>query len=261
MNPDSMTNPTNRRWRRMIRLPSIEGLIPQYREDRDSHARGRRLRSSFAAYASRLAPVLVERLGKAEAATVIDDARREFDTLIPTIPFIGGRSNPLTWNLETSAMFLALYRALNRHGIGPAEAGALFERMIDRWLGSFPRVLLRLAGLWQFTPWYLGSIRRRAGWSHQRTYPADFVYDFVPSAPGFDWGVDYTECAIVKYYAAHGAAKLVPYLCPIDFQMSRAFGLGLRRDRTIAAGDGVCDFRFRRGAPTIQPRSVPAARA
>jgi hypothetical protein len=247
-----MTNPTNRGWRRKIGLPSIEGLIPQYRDDRDSHTRGRRLRSSFAAYANRLAPVLVERLGKAEAAAVIDDARVEFDALIPTIPFIGGRSNPLTWNLETSAMFLALYRALQRRGIGPAAAGELFERMIDRWLGSFPGVLLRLAGQWRFTPWYLRSIRRRAEWSHQRTYPADFVYDFVPSGPGFDWGVDYRECAIVKYYAAQGAAELVQYLCPIDLQMSRAFGLGLRRERTIAAGDGVCDFRFRRGAPTIE---------
>jgi len=245
----------------MIRLPSIDGLIPQYRNDRDSYARGRRLRSCFAAYANRLAPVLVERLGKAEAAAVTDEARREFDTLIPTIPFIGGRSNPLTWNLETSAMFLALYRALNRHDIGPAEAGALFERMIDRWLGSFPGVLLRLAGLWRFTPWYLRSIRRRAEWSHQRRYPADFLYDFVPSGARFDWGVDYTECAIVKYYGAQGATELVPYLCPIDFQMSRAFGLGLRRERTIASGDGVCDFRFRRGAPTIQPGSVPVARA
>ena len=92
----------------MIRLPSIEGLIPQYRGDRDSHARVRRLRSSFASYAKRLAPVLVDRLGKAEAAAVIDDADTEFDALIPTIPFIGGRSNPLTWNLEMSAMFLAL---------------------------------------------------------------------------------------------------------------------------------------------------------
>ncbi len=245
----------------MVRLPPIEGLIPQYRGDRDSHARVRRLRSSFASYAKRLAPVLVDRLGKAEAAAVIDDADTEFDALIPTIPFIGGRSNPLTWNLEMSAMFLALYRALNRRGIGPAEAGELFERMIDRWLGSFPRVLLRLAGRWRFTPWYLGSIRRRAEWSQRRTYPADFVYDFVPSGPGFDWGVDYTECAIVKYYGAHGAAELVPYLCPFDFQMSRAFGLGLRRKRTIAAGDGVCDFRFRRGATTVQSGTVPAARA
>ena len=148
-------------------------------------------------------PYLSNASGKAQAAAVTDEARREFDTLIPTIPFIGGRSNPLTWNLETSAMFLALYRALNRHCIGPAEAGALFERMIDRWLGSFPGVLLRLAGL---IPDHAvdPALHPPPGRVVSPTEVSSFLYDFVPSGARFDWGVDYTECAIVKYYGAQG---------------------------------------------------------
>jgi hypothetical protein len=261
-----MINPTNRKWWKNFQLPSIEGLIPQYRGDVDETARAGRLRSGFAGYAKRLGPVITERFGDREASLVLAEARVEFESLIRTIPFIGGRANPLTWNLETSAMFLALYRALERRGVGTPEAGTLFARMIDRWLSSFPRILLRVGGLWRFSPWYLRSIRRRAKWSGRRTYPDDFVYDFVPAGPGFDWGVNYTECAIVKFYGAHGAGELVPFMCPIDFQLSRAFGLGLRRSQTIALGDPRCDFRFRRGGPTVdlstrQPQRMPAASA
>ena len=43
----------------------------------------------------------------------------------------------------------------------------------------------------------------------------------------FDWGMDYTECGIVKFLRAQGAGDLAPYFCLADFPMSDAFGLGL----------------------------------
>jgi hypothetical protein len=72
----------------------------------------------------------------------------------------------------------------------------------------------------------------------------------------FDFGVDYTECGIVKYYRAQNADELAPYLCLGDFPLSQVLGTGLVRTTTLARGGPWCDFRFKNGRP-IQMEWTP----
>lgn len=96
------------------------------------------------------------------------------------------------------------------------------------------------------------GLRQRAERSQLRVYPGDFVFQFIDGAgKGFDFGVDYTECAIVKFLRAEGAAELAPQLCQLDAPMCRALGIGLRRTGTLAAGALRCDFRFSRSDRTV----------
>jgi hypothetical protein len=67
----------------------------------------------------------------------------------------------------------------------------------------------------------------------------------------FDYGLDVTECGICKFYRAHGAGGLAPYMCLSDYVVSRAFGRGLVRYKTIAEGAEVCDFRYKQGRETF----------
>jgi 2-dehydropantoate 2-reductase len=222
-----------------------------------SHER-RRLLHKFDSHARRLRPVLTAGLGPAQADAVMAETRRDFDDLIPAIPFIGGRSNPLTWNLESSAMFLALYRVLKRRGLGLDDIGQIAYLGIEAWLRGYPPLLLRLVGWWRFTPWYLRSVRRRAARSQARHFPGDWVYRFVPGdGRAFDWGIDYTACGILKFYRAQGAEGFMRSVCPLDIPMGQAFGLGMRRTGTLAGGAPCCDFRFKRGHPT-RPGDVAA---
>ena len=66
----------------------------------------------------------------------------------------------------------------------------------------------------------------------------------------FDYGLDITECGICKLYQAQGAGELARYLCLSDYVVSRAFGRGLVRYKTIAEGARVCDFRYKQGRET-----------
>ena len=65
----------------------------------------------------------------------------------------------------------------------------------------------------------------------------------------FDYGVDYTECAICKFYHAEDADELVPYVCLLDYPVSKALGTGMARTTTLADGAERCDFRFKPGRP------------
>lgn len=69
----------------------------------------------------------------------------------------------------------------------------------------------------------------------------------------FDYGIDYTECANVKFIRAQGAMELAPYTGATDKVVSEKLGWGLKRTMTLADGKAKCDFRFKQGGkPSIQ---------
>jgi hypothetical protein len=149
-------------------------------------------------------------------------------------------------------MFLALYRVLRRRGVATAEIGRLVYAITQSWLRTYPAWVLRLLGWWRFTPWYQRLLQQRAAASQARRYPGDWVFRYVPGdSRSFDWGVNYSECAILKLFEAHGAGEFVPYLCALDEPMSKAYGSGLVRQHTLAEGARECDFRFKRGRRTV----------
>lgn len=154
---------------------------------------------------------LVDRYGKTFCDAVVAEARREHEALIAKIPFIGGSRNRWTSDLTESAQILALFRALRGQGKPAAEiAEIIYDGMRVR-LAGYPRPLLRLFGWLQFTKPFLAGLRRQAQTSRQRTYPGDFVAEVVAGdGREFDWGIDFTECAIQKFYAARAPLSSCP---------------------------------------------------
>ena len=117
---------------------------------------------------------------------------------------------------------------------------------------SIPRPLRYFGGRWQFTRFHTNKLKKQALASQERLYPDDWVWSFVQGdGEKFDWGPDNTECAVVKFFHAQGADELVPYMCRLDFAMSKAMGMGLVRTTTLAEGGTKCDFRFKRGRETL----------
>jgi hypothetical protein len=196
-------------------------------------------------------PILASSYG-AEFAGVIDtNARKEFESVIPQIPYVGGDENELTQEIIQSAMALALYRAMKNNGKTADEAGELLYQTVEAMVASYPKLLTRTVGFYQMSVFRRRKTRRAALESQKRIYPSNWVFNYVEGdGKDFDWGVDYTECGIVKFFHAQGAAELTPYMCLADFPMSEAFGMGLARTTTIAEGAEKCNFRFKRGRET-----------
>jgi hypothetical protein len=212
-----------------------------------------KLLRQFDKTAEHVRTVMIPRYGGEITGAVLQQARKEYEDLIPSLPYIGGGKYFMTRNLVGMATVLALYQPLKGQGVTDEQAGELIYRAFESQLDAYPRPLLRLIGWLGFTAPFLQGMRRQARESQKRTYPGDWVYTFVEGdGVEFDYGLDYTECAICTLFHAHDAGELVPYLCVADFAHSRAFDTGLVRTMTLAEGGDRCDFRYKRGREVEQ---------
>ena len=189
-----------------------------------------------------------ERYGETFADTVFHESLAEFEKLIPELPYIGGKQNPLTGNLISSAGALAVYRVMQRHGKPVEETGELLYRLMEAWIRRYPRFIRYLMGRYYLSRLSQRQSKKRSALSQQRHYPADWVHVHVEGdGQTFEWGVDYLECGIVKFLHSQGADELVPYLCLTDYALLGSLGIELKRTMTLAEGCEKCDFRFRWG--------------
>ncbi len=216
-----------------------------------------KLLKDFDNVARKTAKVLISHYGREQANAMVPQARREYETLIPNIPYIGGKQT-LTRFLIATAQFLAMYRVLTKNGKNLEEAGMLIYEICQNLMSSYPGFVLRIIGHMDFSRRYQERLRKRAEESRQRLYPLDYVFDFVQGdGKEFDFGVDYVECAGFNFLKQEGAPELAPYLCNIDILYSEAFGWGLIRTKTLAQGSDRCDFRFKKGGKTLVPFYPP----
>lgn len=201
---------------------------------------------------------LVEQYGKVKAASIHQEALDEYARIIPELPDIGGKANPLIQNLIQSASALALYRAIQKQGGMVEEAGELIHAGIETMLAGIPAFLRQLSGRLQSTNFVIQKMQAAALRSQERAYPGDWVWKIIPGdGKSLAYGIDYTECAILKFMQAQGASELMPHICDIDFVASEAMGTGLRRTMTLAEGCEKCNFRYANPASRLQSPSSP----
>ncbi|MCC7362600.1 MAG: L-2-amino-thiazoline-4-carboxylic acid hydrolase [Anaerolineales bacterium] len=210
--------------------------------------------------------LLAERYGAAEAPAILSESDTEFAALIPHIPYIGGAANSYTDLQVQMTSLLALYRSLTRRGRPVAEIGALVHLIGERTVNQTPAMLRRLIGRFYMSRFWRGRAAKRAALSQQRHYPGDFVTEVVPGQPGdgFEWGINYHACGVVKFFAAQGADEFTPYMCVMDYLLFPAMGVGLQRTGTIAHGCTHCDFRFKHGGasePAWPPKFLKESEA
>lgn len=193
----------------------------------------------FERFLTRHTDTLTERFGAAEANIMRREMLDEYRTVIPTVPYIGGRRNRLSSSLLLAAWALAVYRVVVRHGGSAQDAGEVLYRSTQARIERIPRPLrARLLGP---RP---ARAQREARRSQQRRYPGDWVAEYIDgTGQPFDFGMDFTECGIVKFLHAQHADELTPYLCHLDYVTWEAAGAQLTRTKTLAWGCDRCDFR------------------
>jgi hypothetical protein len=195
--------------------------------------------------------VLCARFGQSQARRLVQDICQEYEALALDAPYIGGEENVFTEWLTYGVYYLAVYRVLASQDQSVEQVGHIiyetYEAMADR-----PQWMIDLVGGFKYGKGYVERLRAAAAVSQERRYPEDWVCTFVEGdGETFDYGLDVTECGICKFYHAHGADELAPYMCLSDYVVGRAFGRGLVRYKTIAEGAEVCDFRYKQGRETF----------
>lgn len=209
-----------------------------------------RLIKNFDKSIARIIPWLISRYGEERTRDLIRESQLEYEALIPQIPYIGDKNPFLIFLLPTSR-YLAVYRALQNRGGTLDEAGQLIHQMSKAELRAIPGVVRSVIGYLWFSRWFVTRLKKRAQESQEREYPGGYVLTYVEGdGKLFDYGVDYSECASVKFLAAQNSLELATYVCATDKITSEMLGWGLRRTMTLAEGCDRCDFRFKKGGIT-----------
>ena len=195
------------------------------------------LLKNFNEFAKRTKVFLTAEYGEEFSIEVMDEMVKDYENIIPEIPYIGGEDNPMTQNLLSSINYLMVYEVLKRKDKSLEEIGNICYEMENEYLKThkeeiFPITHPDVRDLLKFLAEQSGA------------YSEDFVYEIV-EGEGFDVGLDFTECAISKFFNKKNADEFLPYLCAMDIPMSEYGNLGLHRTKTLADGFEHCDFRYK----------------
>jgi len=217
-----------------------------------------KLLNDFDITASLMRECLVERYGQDFAETLSREVRREYEDLIPEVPFIEGmRARALNSFLLITAQEVAVYKAMKKHGRGPSEAWEICHEAIERRMERFSNVKRWLLKRLMYSRFFMRRVRRRAERKEQFKF-GDFELRYLlGDGTKFDWGVDYVACGNYNFAKAQGAEEFAPYVCMSDIALSDSLGWGLIRTQTLADGCESCDFRFKRGSDTKISSKTP----
>lgn len=76
------------------------------------------------------------------------------------------------------------------------------------------------------------------------------MVDFIPGKiREFDFGIDFSKCALCKFYDKAGSRDFATIHCAVDFPMSGAFESGFSHKTAISQGD--------RKANSVTGKAVP----
>jgi len=207
----------------------------------------------FDEYCRMAKDVLVRYFDDSKADELIVKTRKEYEKLIPHLPFIGGAENVMTSFLTNSITVLAILRVLEEEGLELREIGKLSYDLVEH---ESTIETQEGAGDQIFQEGYLSILKHVAKESQLRRYPGDWVLEFVEGdGKTFDYGYNVTECGIFKLFNKLGAEHFVSFICLGDYATARAAGYGFKRTQTLSNGAPMCDFRFTEGGDT--PRGWP----
>jgi hypothetical protein len=196
---------------------------------------------------------LAARDGEKLASGVTREAARRFSSLLPRLPDVGGEQNIDLPYIPIAAWYLAYYQPMLACGKTAEDVGRMIYDLNEMDLRRYPKAQALAEGARWFTRANLEKLQKWAAWTQERKYPANWVATFIPGdGQDFDFGYDYQECGVVKYLQSHRASEVAPYVCLNDFLKSRTFATGLQRSKTLAQGDAVCNFRYKKGRPVTQ---------
>ncbi|MCG8685215.1 MAG: L-2-amino-thiazoline-4-carboxylic acid hydrolase [Desulfobacterales bacterium] len=194
---------------------------------------------------------LKAKYGDQVAQEICKKARNEFTHLLPDIPYIGGDKHPGTKWMLLSGHWIAFLRPMQEKGHSTQEAAQMMYTLYADYLKTLPKEKMVKKGEYMFTQEFMDIMKNWA----QKTQgqKVDWVADFIPGdGKSFDWGIDYHYCPCFDYFKAQGAADIAPYFCLVDFPEHKMMGTGLVRTKTLAQGDKICDFRYKKGRAVTQ---------
>ncbi|PID82664.1 MAG: hypothetical protein CSB16_00045 [Clostridiales bacterium] len=196
-------------------------------------------------------PILLKRFNREETDSIISESLENFEKIIPTLPYIGGKKNSGTMNLIGGAAFLAFIKSIEKYDIEEREIGKIIYEMLCAEFESRSKILMKLLGKIMGSKIGKKLIKMKYKKNQFNNYEGGWENELIlEENPDFIVGINVKKCGICKLYKEHDAEKYIPYMCLGDYPMFGSMGIELKRTKTIANGGDVCDFRLYKNGRT-----------
>ena len=220
-----------------------------------------KLLKSFDKTAMLVRDTVVSRYGEDFANQLYQEARQEFEALIPQMPYIDRKAAMLRTFLFITTQELAVYKVMKRHDKTAAEAWEICHDGLRLRLNNVPNIVRRLVEKIYFSNFVRDRMQTTTAQTQEQPL-SGFVMEFVPGdGEDFDYGVNYLQCTLHKFVCEQGAAEFAPYVCLSDIPLGDTFGWGVIRSETLADGCQRCNFRFKKGSETQISSLTPEVQA
>jgi hypothetical protein len=203
----------------------------------------KKLINEFSSWIDSCGYVIKDKLGDSKGGMIINECISRFRFIIPQIPWIGGDENSNTFFLMGGAYSMGLIRPLERAGLSEREIGHVIYLM-SACSFELDKEKMEQQGQWMVTPEAVEYMRQGALWSQKKTYPDDFVFAFVEPGDNMYYGINMTECGILKFYREQSLEKYVKYNCLNDYPMYQTYNIHLGRTQTLGNGAACCNFMY-----------------
>ncbi|MFX1270685.1 MAG: L-2-amino-thiazoline-4-carboxylic acid hydrolase [Promethearchaeota archaeon] len=180
--------------------------------------------------------------------SLMDQSRIEYEKMIPSLPYVGGKKSQFTNLMIQSGQTIAFYRACKMFDLENRLFGELLYVIGEAQVQSVSGIKKWLARHMLFTRFYKNRWRRAMEESLNRDFPMNWVGEFVEGKN--EYGFDFAECGFLKLARENHCEEIAPYVCLSDFARMRGIGVGFRRTQTLAMGHPRCDFRFSKSFET-----------
>lgn len=202
--------------------------------------------------------LFIEYFDEKSLTNLYDMIFKEFETLLPEIQYIGGNKNPYTSFLVGSAEMFAIIRIFQNEGLSFQKIGQFIFEYYEIINQRREEVLKKAGQLHSeqiFTPDYMDFMKNFAKESQNKTYPGDWIFEFVDGTNEFNYGFNFTQCGICELSKKLDFERYTPFICLADFAEATASGFGFTRTQTVSNGDPICDHRYIKDVTT--PRAWP----
>lgn len=206
-----------------------------------------------------LQQIFAKKLSDEKVNELFNLMKKEYEDLIPEIPYIGGKKNIFTNYLIGGATVIAIIRILEKEQFTLWDIGEFFYNLSDI-NNKFRKKMMEDTGKdpsqYPFEKEYMDYMKVLTETSQKRKYPENWVADYVEGdGKTFEWGFNVYECGIHKFFKKYNAEKYVPLICLSDFSEANIFGYGFSRTQTLSNGAPLCDHRYIKDVET--PRAWP----
>ncbi len=197
----------------------------------------------FKTFSKSILKVLTNEFGKEKAKKILKNSIKNYEELLPKIPYIGGSKNKDTTNLIMGAIILSVILELEKENLDENEIGRIVYIIFQNVLKKLPAILGFVFRIMLKTKAGKKKLAKRFDskdfYKYDSSWQSESVY-----GEDFDFGINYHSCGICDFYKELGYSKYTHYVCLSDYEMFKNLNVHLKRTKTLANGADGCDFRF-----------------